>query len=79
VVIRSVHKKAALAEKLWDTFRSLNYYRGMCCKTYGQLGIPSQNLWLAVAETACREISVLNKHRKSHAYSVDNHHKPYGR
>jgi hypothetical protein len=47
-------KRAVLAEKLWDTFRSLNYFRGPCRKTYDQLGAPVQNLWLAIATTALR-------------------------
>ena len=47
-------KRAVLAEKLWDTFRSLSYYRATSRKTYGQLGVPLQNLWLAVAATALR-------------------------
>ena len=58
-----VRKREALAEKLWDTFRSLSYYRGVCRKTYGQLGIPLQNLWLAMASTARREISLARKRR----------------
>jgi len=49
--------KVTLASKLWDTFRSRSYYRSECRKTYDQLGIPLQNLWLAVADTACQEIS----------------------
>lgn len=55
--------KEVLAEKLWDTFRSLNYYRGTCRKTYDQLGVPLQNLWLAVAATALREVSVAGEGR----------------
>jgi hypothetical protein len=53
----SIRAKAILAEKIWDTFRSLNYYRGMCRKTYNQLGVPSQNVWLSVAMTAHRELT----------------------
>lgn len=51
-----INEAARLAEKLWDTFRSLNYFRGVCRKTYGQLGIPIQNVWLAMAARAHSEI-----------------------
>jgi len=57
----TTHRKVVLAEKMWDTFRSLNYYRGTCRKTYDQLGVPLQNLWLAMAEAAYREVLALNK------------------
>ena len=56
-------RRAYLAEKLWDTFRSMNFYRGTCRKIYDQLGTPSQNIWLALAATAQRELRAAKKRR----------------
>jgi hypothetical protein len=61
MIFSAEEANATLAEKLWDTFRMMNYYRGTCRKTYGQLGVPLQNLWLAVAVSARREINLHNK------------------
>jgi len=62
--ISRVKASATLAEKLWDTFRSMCFYRGACRKTYAQLGTPSQNVWLAVAAIAEREIRQTRKSKR---------------
>jgi hypothetical protein len=60
----TANERAVLAEKMWDAFRSLNMYQGEeCRKTYGQLSVPHQNLWLALASAASREISMMDKRR----------------
>lgn len=51
------YERAVLAGKLWDAFRSRCYYRGTCRKTFGQLGVSTQNVWLAVAAAARRELA----------------------
>jgi hypothetical protein len=72
--ISRVKASATLAEKLWDTFRSMCFYRGACRKTYAQLGTPSQNLWLAVAVAAEREVHALDRHRRANfLFSTSEH------
>jgi hypothetical protein len=48
-------RRKVMARLLWDTFRSLNWYRGECRKTFDELGIPSQNMWGHVADAVLQE------------------------
>ena len=61
--VSRVEKNTDLARKLWDAFRSLHRYRGTGVKTYEQLDVSLQNVWLVMAATARREIRGVEKRK----------------
>lgn len=53
-----MNNRYVVAERLWDTYRSLSGYKGIGRKTFDQLGEPAQNMWLHMARSALESLSL---------------------